>query len=69
MSKQYHTRLVDLPPTVRGFVSKDVDGEPIIFLNARLSREQNRITYNHEVEHIKKGDLDNSNYIEYNDVV
>lgn len=69
MSKQYHTRLVDLPPAVRGFVYKDEDGNPCIILNARLTRAQNRKTYDHEVEHIEHGDLDNPDYLEYNEVI
>lgn len=53
-------RLVDLPPRVRGFVTKR-DGEPVIVLNARLTREQNRKTYLHELRHIRNGDFEKEN--------
>ena len=57
--------LVDLPTSVRGFCYHDDDGEPMIILNARLSREQNRKTYDHECDHIKNGDMYEPTYTEY----
>lgn len=57
--------LVDLPTSIRGFVYHDDDGEPVIVLNARLTHEQNRETYCHEQEHIRRGDMFNGGYIEY----
>ena len=57
--------LANLPTTVRGFVYNDEDGEPVIVLNSRLTREQNFITYNHEQKHIKLNELSDPNYIEY----
>ena len=58
--------LLDLPTSVRGFVYLDDNGDPRIVVNARLTREQNRTTYDHEQEHIDRGDLWDPNYIEYN---
>jgi len=60
--------LVDLPTSIRGFVYHDDDGEPVIVLNARLTHEQNRRTYEHEKEHILRGDMYNANYNEYKEV-
>lgn len=57
--------LANLPTTVRGFVYNGEDGEPVIVANARLTREQNLKTYDHEKKHIKRGDLANTNYGEY----
>ena len=57
--------LVDLPTSIRGFCYHDDDGEVYIVLNARLTREANRRTYDHERRHIRRGDLDNVEYIEY----
>lgn len=57
--------LMDLPTSVRGFVFDGDDGEPVIVVNARLSREQNLRTYDHEKRHIQKGDLYETNYNEY----
>lgn len=58
-------RLEDLPPAVRGFCYHDNDGEEFIVLNARHTREMNRITFDHEMKHIQRGDLFNPDYIEY----
>lgn len=58
-------RLVDLPTSVRGFCFHDDDGEPYIVLNARLTREQNRITYLHERRHIDSDELYDPDYEEY----
>jgi len=57
--------LHDLPTSVRGFVFQGEDGEPVIVVNSRLSREQNRKTYEHERKHIARGDMYEPTYIEY----
>ena len=57
--------LVDLPTSVRGFVYLDDNGDPRIVVNARLTREQNRRTWDHEKKHIARGDMNEPNYIEY----
>lgn len=57
--------LMDLPTSVRGFVFLDENGEPVIVLNARLTREQNRRTWQHERKHIERGDMHEPTYHEY----
>ena len=57
--------LADLPTSVRGFVFFDDDGDPRIVVNARLTREQNLRTWDHEKKHIARGDMNEPNYIEY----
>ena len=57
--------LLDLPTSVRGFVFLDENGDPAIVLNARLTREQNRRTYDHEKAHIDNDDLHDTTYNEY----
>ena len=57
--------LVDLPTSVRGFCYHDDDGEAFVVLNARLSREQNLKTYDHEQKHIERGELYEPTYLEY----
>lgn len=57
--------LVNLPTTVRGFCYHDDNGDPVIVVNARLSREQNQRTFFHEKHHIRNGDMDNKGYHEY----
>ena len=41
------------------------DYEPIIILNSRLSVEQQRKTYRHEMNHITSGEIDDDGYSEY----
>lgn len=57
--------LQDLPTSVRGFVFLGDDGDPVVVVNSRLTREQNRRTYEHERRHIRRGDQDNPDYHEY----
>ena len=57
--------LQDLPTSVRGFVFQDNDGEPVIVVNSRLTREQNRRTYDHERAHIERNELNEPTYHEY----
>lgn len=57
--------LQDLPTSVRGFVFQGEDGEPVIVVNSRLSREQNVKTYRHEKRHIKRNELNDPTFIEY----
>lgn len=57
--------LMDLPPSVRGFTCLGEDYSPVIILNARLSLEQQRKTYRHELRHIVRGDLYDDDYREY----
>ena len=56
--------LQDLPTSVRGFCFLGEDGEPVIVVNSRLTREQNRKTYRHERKHIRKNQLTDKNYKE-----
>ncbi len=57
--------LKDLPVHVRGFVCLGSDFEPIIVINARMSREQQLRTYKHEIKHLLRGEMYNVNYHEY----
>ena len=64
--------LIDLPTKVRGFCTFGSDGMPLIVLNSRLTHEQQRKTYIHELNHIKRGDLWNDEYddsVEYGDAI
>ena len=58
------TRLVNLPHHVPGLSSVTEEGEPMIYLNARLTFEQNRQTFEHELKHINSDDFFNSLPIE-----
>jgi len=65
MKDKRHARLMDLPTTVRGYCFHDDNGEEFVVLNSRLTHEMNQHTYDHEQEHIRRGDLWDMNYIEY----
>ena len=65
MSEARPARLENMPTTVRGICYHDNDGEEYVVLNARLTREQNRKSYDHELEHIERGDMYEPTYNEY----
>lgn len=45
------------PLSVRGFVYEDKDGDYTVFINDDLSDEAKARVKEHELEHIKRGDL------------
>lgn len=49
------TRIIDLPPGAKGMVMLDENGDYNIYLNARLSIEQQEQAYLHEQAHINLG--------------
>lgn len=53
-----YVNLSDLPAAVRSFVVANADQTYTIMLNSRLSREQNLISYQHELAHIMNGDYE-----------
>lgn len=57
MRTDVNTLLVDLPGTIKAFVAKDTDDFYTIYLNSRLSHEQNIVSFIHEMEHIEKDDF------------
>lgn len=65
MTEPIPTFLKDLPETIRGFTMLGSDYEPIIILNSRLSVEQQRKTYRHEMNHITSGEIDDDDFSEY----
>lgn len=50
---------------IKGFCCLGSDYEPIIVMNTDLSVEQQRRTYKHEMDHIRKGEMFDMNYNEY----
>ena len=65
MTDQVPVILKDLPPHVHGFVVLGSDFQPCIIINSRLSVEQQRKTYLHEMRHIASGQMDDDSYNEY----
>ena len=50
--------LVDLPNKVKGFSVPDANSDFTIYINKRLSFEEMRETYLHELRHIANGDFE-----------
>lgn len=57
--------LKDMPVAVHGFICLGSDFEPIIVINSRLSREKQKEAYNHELDHLRRGEMFNEEYHEY----
>lgn len=55
-------RLVDLPLSVRGFTLQDQDGDYNVYVNQNLCPAAMERTIQHELEHIKSGDLSAEEY-------
>ena len=51
-------RYMDFPATIRSFVVANKDLTYTIVLNSKLSHEQNLISYQHELDHILRGDYE-----------
>ena len=51
----------DLPCTVHGLIRENEDDSYTIILNSRDTRERNLKAYQHEIEHLRHGDLDADN--------
>jgi hypothetical protein len=49
MSRTY---LFDLPLAVHALCTEDENGEQVVILNSRLSREDNLKSYEHELMHV-----------------
>lgn len=64
LAEHIHTRLIDLPTTISGFCSLDEEGEPMVYLNARLTSHQHKRTFDHELQHIQNNDHHNDLPIE-----
>ena len=56
----YIIRYIDLPYTVKGVTVRDETGFYNIYINSRLSWEEQWKAVNHELEHILRDDFDNT---------
>lgn len=52
-----HVQVIDFKNSLKATHVMNEDGSYTIFLNARLTREQQEISYLHEIEHIQNEDL------------
>ena len=53
---EYRVQLIDMPTTVKSFVERQ-DNYDTIVINAKLSSDQQQACYRHELEHIRRDDL------------
>ena len=51
-----YVRQIDMPVTAKGFVSPDEDGNMNVYINSRLSREEQFNALFHELKHAANGD-------------
>lgn len=63
--EEIRTILQDLPVSIHAFCFHDDEGQPVVVLNSRLSAEKRMEAFRHEVEHIDRGEMFDSNYNEY----
>ena len=50
-------RLVNLPCNICGFVAESPDGWQNVYINSRLTREQQLEALEHEMKHVEGNDL------------
>ena len=60
---EYCIRQMDMPCTVKGFVALDEDGFSNIYVNSRLSQEEQYKAAVHELRHVAKDDFYNDDSI------
>lgn len=53
-------RLKDMPVKINGMTILDADGNYNVYINSRLSCDDQRKAYDHELEHIRRDDFYNS---------
>jgi len=54
---EYRAVVTDLPTTVKAFTMENEDGTYEICVNARLTKEQQMLSYRHELSHIMNDDF------------
>lgn len=51
----------DMPLGIKGHVNHNIDGSYTIFINAKLTYEEQKEVFNHELQHIKNNDFEKFN--------
>lgn len=64
MTPDVNTLEVDLPTTLPGYSVANSDNTFTIVLNAKLTFERRMQTYQHEMDHIVRGDYDRKNDVD-----
>ena len=60
----YFVRFVDMPPKVKALVAENEDATFSVYLNSKNSRDQNYLSFLHELEHIENNDFQNGKTIQ-----
>ena len=58
MMNEFCVRMIPMPPNVHGATIFDADGFANIYININDSREVQEGALKHELEHLRKGDMD-----------
>ncbi len=56
-------RIIDMPTSVKGYTALDSEGDYNIYINARMSKNQQITTYYHERKHIANNDFSDTRTI------
>ena len=62
-SDEYRVRQLDLPHSVKAFVAMDEEGFNNIYVNSRLTQEEQYKAAAHELRHVAKDDFYNDDSI------
>ena len=63
-----YVRLINLPSSVKGVTVLDENDDYNIYINQKLSPEQQKKVYEHEKNHIENGDFHNFDEIEEDEI-
>ena len=55
---EYQIKMLNMPTSIRALTVMNEDGSFTIFINCRLSFEQQKKSFLHELEHINNNDFD-----------
>lgn len=58
-NNEYQVRLMDLPHSIKAFVALDEEGFNNIYVNSRLSQEEQFKAAMHELRHVARDDFFN----------
>lgn len=58
MTPDVNCIFVDMPTSIKAYTISNKDDSYTVVLNSKLTREQNMISYHHEMKHIENGDYE-----------
>lgn len=66
---EINVQYANMPTAIRSYVVANADMSYTILLNSRLCHEQHLISYQHEIDHIRKGDYDRKCSVDLMEIV